>query len=502
MSHHDLFTWTVLLGACFVSYWLLPFLHGLFFASTRRVPGPLLARITRWFEYRVLFKGDSNLEYVRLHDKFGSIVRVGPSRYSFSSPADDKVIYELGGKFIKSEFYEPLLAAEPDMQNIFTIRDPNLHKERRRKIANLYSMSTMVSYEDAVNRMNVICMRKLKQFASENRRISLPDFMQFYAFDVIGEITFSKSFNMMENDCDNTGMIKGIRKANDYLAFTGLIPDLHPWFTRLQRLMGGNQGAGVFSKNTLDQLAIHRNANAKGVNTTASDSFLAKLLRLETEKRVKMPHIMDSCGSNIGAGSDTTAISLSSALYYLYRNPDKLAKLRDEIDTMANQGLISDPITFQEAQNMTYMQAVIKESLRVHPAVGTILPRKVPKGGMKLGRTFFPEGTDVGANAWVLHYSKEIFGEDATVYNPDRWLQPKAENDLKDSMMFAFGAGSRTCLGKNISLLEITKVLPQIVRNFNFEFGPENTSRTYCAWFVYMNYIVDVKLRTRTTEGA
>ena len=206
--HNDLFTWTVLLSASVVSYWLLPFLHGLFFAPTRNVRGPLLARISKWFEYRMVQKGDSNIEYIRLHERFGSlfgnhhfvasghlqsvlgpIVRVGPTRYSFSNPADVKVIYELGGKFIKTEFYEPLKSPKPEQQNIFAIRDPNYHKDRRRKIANLYSMSTMVSYEDAVNRMNIICMRKLTEFANEARRVSLPDFMQYYAFDVIGEIT-------------------------------------------------------------------------------------------------------------------------------------------------------------------------------------------------------------------------------------------------------------------------------------------------------------------------
>jgi len=197
---------------------------------------------------------------------------------------------------------------------------------------------------------------------------------------------------MMENHGDTTGMVKTIHQANGYLALTGLIPELHPWFMRLQNLMGSNSGAANFLKNTFDQLAIHRDANAKGLNIGSSDSFLAKLLHLEAEDKVGMPHILDSCGSNIGAGSDTTAISLSAALYYLYRNPDKLAKLRDEIDTMADNGLVSDPITFQQAQSMPYLQAVIKETLRIHPAVGTILPRKVPRGGVTLGGTFFPEG--------------------------------------------------------------------------------------------------------------
>lgn len=196
----------------------------------------------------------------------------------------------------------------------------------------------------------------------------------------------------MENEADNTGMIKGIHFANGYLSHIGLVPDLHRWVIRIQNLLSKAQGANLLYQFTLDQIAANREANAKTGNVSTSDSFLTKLLALHDDKRLELPNIMDSCGSNIGAGSDTTAITLSSALYFLYTNPDKLAKLRGEVEGLASKNLASDPVTWQEAQNMPYLQAVIKESLRMHPAVGTMLPRKVPKGGLELAGTWFPEG--------------------------------------------------------------------------------------------------------------
>lgn len=124
-------------------------------------------------------------------DLSGSVVRVSPNRYSFSDPADVKKIYEHGAKLMKTEFYESLEIPGDDRSNIFIMRDANKHRERRRKIANLYSMSTMVSYEEAVDKMTGVCLHKMDQFSTENRQISLPQFMQYYAFDVIGEITVS-----------------------------------------------------------------------------------------------------------------------------------------------------------------------------------------------------------------------------------------------------------------------------------------------------------------------
>lgn len=116
-------------------------------------------------------------------------MRVGPNRYSISLPSGVKTIYELGGKYSKTDYYKPLLAADVDQQNIFTIQNNDLHKERRRKIASLYTMSSMVSYEKAVDEMTSVCVRKMHEFAERGRMINIPQWLQYYAFDVIGEIT-------------------------------------------------------------------------------------------------------------------------------------------------------------------------------------------------------------------------------------------------------------------------------------------------------------------------
>lgn len=63
--------------------------------------------------------------------------------------------------------------------------------ERRKKLSNLYSMISMVSYEDAVDRMNAVCTRKRSDLAERRDKVVVPEFMQYYAFDVIDEITIS-----------------------------------------------------------------------------------------------------------------------------------------------------------------------------------------------------------------------------------------------------------------------------------------------------------------------
>lgn len=105
--------------------------------------------------------------------------------------------------------------------------------------------------------------------------------------------------------------------------------------------------------------------------------------------------IFVSIGANIGAGSDTTSITLSAILYHLMKNPETMRRLREELDEASREGRISDPITFKEAQELPYLQAVIKEGLRIHPATGFTMPRVVPKGGKEIMGRFFPGGVSL-----------------------------------------------------------------------------------------------------------
>lgn len=121
-------------------------------------------------------------------------MRVGPNRYSINLLSGVKTIYELGGKYSKTDYYKPLQSSDIDKQNIFPMQDNELHKNRRRKISSLYTMSSMVCYEKAVDETTTVCIRKMHQFAEQGRLINIPQWMQYYAFDVIGEITVSYIF--------------------------------------------------------------------------------------------------------------------------------------------------------------------------------------------------------------------------------------------------------------------------------------------------------------------
>lgn len=103
-----------------------------------------------------------------------------------------------------------------------------------------------------------------------------------------------------------------------------------------------------------------------------------------------------------GAGSDTTAIALRAVVYFLCKNPGKLRKLQSELDDAEKNGKLSEPITYAEALSLAYLQAVLKEAMRLHPSTGFTMARVVPKGGTVLLGHSLPEGVSTCASVLFL----------------------------------------------------------------------------------------------------
>ena len=159
-----------------------------------------------------------------------------------------------------------------------------------------------------------------------------------------------------------------------------------------------------------DRKQVRQPAQAGG-DATASKDILDKFLdaNVQDPERFNENDVSIGLTANIVAGSDTTASSLSGILYHLLKNPSALARLQAKIDKAWDSGQLSSPVTFKQSQNLVYLQAVIHEALRLHPAVGLPLFRVVPKEGAVLCGKFFPGATVVGVNPWVMHYSKSFW---------------------------------------------------------------------------------------------
>ena len=177
------------------------------------------------------------------------------------------------------------------------------------------------------------------------------------------------------------------------------------------------------------------------------------------------------------AGSETTAISLAAIFYYLLKNRRCYDKLMTELDDAVHSGTIANRknglVSWAESQRLPYLDAVVKETFRLHPAPGLPFERIVPKGGATICGETIPGGTIVGCNAWVIHRRPEIFGDNVEAFVPERWIEVDADHrKVMEGYLIQFGLGARTCIGKNISLLEIHKAVPSFLRRFEVTPSP------------------------------
>jgi cytochrome P450 len=364
------------------------------------------------------------------------------------------------------------------------------HAAQKRKFTSAYSMSSLVGYEPFVDECSSLLTQRFSELAQSHQTINLGHWLQFYAFDVVGFITFGKRFGFLDTGEDKTGIIQAIEDRSSYCTFIGIYPFLHTYiFPHLPQ-----SGAyGYLLKFSQDAL-IAREKALKDPHDLAREGppdFMSKFLNAHSADPEKLTKddIFAISASNIGAGSDTTAITLSAIFYYLLKNPSTYHRLQSEIDSAAKEGRLSDPVTFKEGQGLRYLQAVIKEALRMHPATGLPLVRVVPPTGANLAGRAFPRGATVGINPWVAHHNQSVYGPDADNWRPERWLEIEEQGrggDIEKYSM-AFGLGSRTCIGKNISLLEMSKLVPQLLRRFDFVLDENLWKRDWALrnrWFV------------------
>jgi cytochrome P450 len=129
---------------------------------------------------------------------------------------------------------------------------------------------------------------------------------------------------------------------------------------------------------------------------------------------------------------------------YIMKDSRVAAKLREEIDAAYSSRILERPIpSYQQASKLPYLNACISEGLRLSPAIANIFTRAVPAGGATImGDDFVPEDTVVGINNWVMGRNKALYGGDAEIFKPERWLDEKQSKILRE-YEFAFGHGAR-----------------------------------------------------------
>ncbi|PCG88265.1 Cytochrome P450 [Penicillium occitanis (nom. inval.)] len=180
----------------------------------------------------MVYKGDGPVQYRKIHEQYGPIVRVGPNEVSIADPTMIPVIYGIGSKFTKTPFYmtmAPFYQGQV-MDSMFTARDTGYHKHLKSSVSQIFSMTNMKNFEiytDECTRIFINAMLDL-----EGEPVDFSKWLQWYAFDVIGSITFQRRFGFLEERRDIDNMIGKIDTGLQYVKILGQFPFLIPGLQR------------------------------------------------------------------------------------------------------------------------------------------------------------------------------------------------------------------------------------------------------------------------------
>lgn len=370
----------------------------------------------------------------------------------------------------KGTFYE--FATYPDwrFQNPMSEPDPKRKVERSKTFAAGFAQSNLLRSEDAVSGVISQLLDHMDGYEQRAEPMHLDKFFTYTAFDVVGEVLCSKPFGFLKEGKDVNNAIATNFFFQELVTWASHLRELHyvavnPIMTWLSLTPASWLGETAF--------AAVEDRMARPVERFDMLSHWFKYVD-QNPGKASMREIMAQATNVVGAGSDTTSCLLQSLFYHLLRHPEALARARAEVDDQLAKtggGGGSDRVVpFSAVRELPYLQACVKEALRIHCPIPMPLPRLAPPGGLEIGGRWFPEGITLSGSPWVLHRSRALWGDDVGEFRPERWLGDEDDDDdvtaRLDRYFMPFGAGFMSCPGQHLARIEALKITATIVRDY------------------------------------
>ncbi|KAL5341124.1 cytochrome P450 [Aspergillus crustosus] len=458
----------------------VPF-YRLFLGPLSHVPGPSFACVSSIFLYCICYLGIEGRVLLYYHQKYNTpVLRVAPNSVSVSSPDALNPVYIAGGGLPKDPRYKNFRVEGHD--TIFSTLETAYRDARAKAVLPLFAPSRFrTSCENGVfgelieKFVDVLRAQREEALSSRstvNRKVDILDLSSRLSIDVLTGVLFHKTYGGLEEkeeksesssrvgDTEPRSLTKQLSATPFVLAIVAfsrfsLLP--HWLFNLVFSLLLGPTISKPDVAASLTTVSQFVDSIADGESTTAKDpdTYQARLLAAG----ISHQETLIQCKAAMFAGADSTAVMLSTIIFYLVRRSDVRKKLKEEVRERRS-GV--------DYQSLPFLQAVIREGLRLGMANPARLTRIVPSHntGCTVSGVFLPPGTIVGASAYVFHHNPEVFSHPFE-FLPERWLSSGEEGErrLKENDIFPYGLGSRTCLGRNLANQQLYATVARVVES-------------------------------------
>ncbi|KAL6232308.1 hypothetical protein BDW75DRAFT_232915 [Aspergillus navahoensis] len=464
---------TSLLAGGILALILSRLLYNLFQPGLVGIPGPLPARCTDLWRLYKVWQWKFKEDLPALHEAYNStVIRVGPRMVSCSDPRAVVLIYGFHTDFKKSEMVKAMAPIYKGKRQptMFAAADNKTHARIRKPVAGSYSMSSIMQFEPFVDRNIRLFYARLDElFIQPQRPCDIHNWVQYFAFDAVLEMTMSRNLGFMKAGGDVEGVLKQLQKDLDYRGIALAMPIID----RIWRL---NPLSRLFKPNQSSHFAMRckrifeDRIEQEQLNTAPEQPDFARRF-LEAQRRdpsISDGQLIGYMQANLIAGSDTTVVVMRTAIYYTLKYPWIHSRLVYELDSRRDPRI--------SAQTLRLIGMMERET----PPAGV----ELPDGHVLPGRVV------IGMHGDLIGRDRSIFGDDADEFNPLRWLPApgEAEADFQARL-------------RHVAEMEIYKFVPTFFALMKPSFVHPERSWTLRQLFVFKQEGMDMNLEWRDGRG-
>ncbi|KAL9639808.1 MAG: hypothetical protein Q9204_000948 [Flavoplaca sp. TL-2023a] len=399
---------------------------------------------------------DSPNRYIAVNDQYGPLARIGPNHLLTNDPETFRRILMARSKYERGPWFDSL-RLDPNRANLITEKNTARHSTLRSQMAPGYEGKDVDNFEQDIVRsvQNWILYIEEHGVSCPNgpyKEFEIGRSIQYYVTDMICVLCFGHPFGFVAKHADCFEFLQTLEErlpivekfsifteVNHLLALVSHIP----WLRRVLPSAGDSKGIGKIIGISRE---LVKNRIAEGIESRPD--MLGSFLSHGLEPSLAELEITIA----LFAGSDTTATSIRAILLHVITNPLIYLRLHREIDSGIMDGSISSPAREDEVRKLPYLQACIREALRIFPPITYLRERVTPKDGDTLNGYPIPAGVNIGFNLPGLLLN-DVFGCDARTFRPERWLdqEPAHLRNMESTMDFVFGWGATSCLGRRMA---------------------------------------------------
>ncbi|KAI8315123.1 Averantin hydroxylase [Colletotrichum sp. SAR11_59] len=423
-------------------------IYNLFFHPLSKYPGPRLAAATPLWLVSAIIGGRQPEDTLKLHEKYGSVVRTSPNGLSYSGTPQWKEIYTPKAGQLEFAKDQKFFAGFRGRHLILNA-DRRYHPFIRKLLAPGFSEKAMREQEAVLKEFVDLMFRRVQEDGQNGTQpVDILKWFNFLTFDFIGFLTFGQSF-----DCLTTSTlhmwVKMFLSLAKFFAYYQAI-SYSPLLLRFPVGLWLFPLKVLSDAKTLTRLQEEMVNHRLEIQPTVPD-FMDKMIAAYKSGKMSYDQLEGNSQLLIAGGSETTSTHLAGLVWLLMTNPRVLEKLSAEIRTaFAHEG----EITFAGVNDCKYLLACIEEGLRIYPPSPQAHNRIVPPGGATIDGEFIPEANWTRPNEFI----------------PERWLgeDPEFAGDKRDASQ-PFLLGPRMCVGRNLAYAEIKVIIARLVCQFDIE---------------------------------